>query len=380
MKLKKFGTGQGYLKAGFLGFAKSGKSYTATLLAIELNRRIKSKKPVAYFDSEGGIEYIAPMIREATGKPPIGVKSRAFADLLDVAKECEGGAAAILIVDSVTHVWREVCKAYLLQVNKARQKMGRSKRSRLEFQDWAAIKEKWRQWTDYFLNSKLHIIICGRAGYEWDFQEREDSMGETHKELVKTGVKMKVETEFGFEPSLLVEMQRIQVEDARTERFRIIHRAIVLGDRFDVMDGQVKDNPTGDWFKPHLDMLVPGAENVVDTAVKTDMGVDERGDAEFVREKKEKAKLLEEIQGLIVENLPGQSAKEKKEKVAVLQECLGTRSWTAVEMMSLKSLKEGLQKVQKYFAPEATPSFKDDPDVQEAAREAVGAGKAKKSN
>ena len=50
------------------------------------------------------------------------------------------------------------------------------------------------------------MIVCGRAGFEYDFQEKEDGSG--RKELVKTGVKMKAESEFGYEPSLLVHMER----------------------------------------------------------------------------------------------------------------------------------------------------------------------------
>jgi hypothetical protein len=44
------------------------------------------------------------------------------------------------------------------------------------------------------------VIICGRAGYEYDYFEDDEGK----KQLEKTGIKMKAETEMGFEPSLLV--------------------------------------------------------------------------------------------------------------------------------------------------------------------------------
>jgi hypothetical protein len=355
-----FGSGQGFLKAGFLGFPKSGKTHTAMLLAIELRKRLAIKGPIAFLDTEAGVEYVAPRIRKETGLAPIGKKSRSFKDLMELGKACENGASSILIVDSITHIWREACDAYLLQINNARDSRNLSRRQRLEFQDWNAIKAVWGRWTEFYLNSQLHIIICGRAGFEWDFEETETTDGTVKKELVKTGVKMKVESEFGFEPSLLVEMERVQVpaQDAK-DKFRFVHRARVLGDRFDVMDGLVCDNPTGDWFLPHIESLIPGAANIVDTTVKTDMGVDEGGDAAFVRERRQKNILLEEIQGEIVKALPGQSAVEKKKKVEVLDKCFGTKSWTAVESMAIGKLEVGLTAVRSFLGstvPEPAPA------------------------
>lgn len=356
-----FGTGQGYLKAGFLGFNKSGKTHTAMLLALELRKRLNLKKPLALFDTEAGGEYIAPRVKRETGLALIGVKARSMLDLLTLAKECEAGAADILIVDSITHPWRELCQAYFVQINKAREAMRKPKRTRLEFPDWAAIKERWGDWTDFYLNSKLHIAICGRAGFEWDFQDSENADGTTRKELVKTGVKMKVESEFGFEPSLLVEMERLQVPDStQPTRFKIVHRATVLGDRFDVMDGKTIDNPTGEWFAPHLDMLTPGASNVVDVTPKTDMGVDEAGDAQFQRERRDRTKLCEEIQGEIVKAYPGQSAVEKRAKMELLEKCCGTKSWTAVEGFGIERLRGALADIRLYLQTVAVAAGKEE--------------------
>lgn len=351
MALDTFGEGTGWLKAGFFGFPKSGKTWTAALLAVELRSRLNLTGPVAIYDTEGGGEYIAPMLQRATGQMPIGKRSRNLADLLAVGRECEAGAASVLIADSITHPWREVCDAYLSQVNAARERQGKSPRMRLEFQDWANIKAKWSVWTDFFLNSRLHIIICGRAGYEWEFEEVEDDRGEIRKELRKVGTKMKVEAEFGFEPSLLVEMERVQVPDENAkDRFTFTHRARVLGDRFGVLDAAVCDNPTGAFFGPHLDMLVPGATNFVDTSLRTDMGINESGDADYYAERREKTKLLEEIQGEMIAAWPGQKAEEKRAKVAVVDFAFGTKSWTALEGKSLAVLRAGLTKVRNFIA------------------------------
>jgi hypothetical protein len=359
-----FGKGQGYLKAGFLGFNKSGKTYTAGLLLSYLHEKFGLKTPIAIFDTEAGAEYIAPRLTVATGQPPIGCRSRSMADLLALGRKCVEGAAEILLVDSITHVWRDVCDCYLDQVNAARDQQNKSRRTRLEFQDWANIKAVWARWTEFYTNSRLHIVICGRAGFEWDFEETEDATGNTHKELVKTGIKMKVESEFGFEPSLLVEFERVQIPDPKKQnKFTFTHRATVLGDRFDVMDAQTTDNPKGEWFDPHISMLSPGQANFVDTTLKTDMGVDEKGDAEFQRERRQRTILGEEIQAAMIAAYPGQTKEEKQAKALLLKECFETGSWTKVEGMGADRLREGLTKVREWIAahnPGQVPEKGDD--------------------
>jgi hypothetical protein len=343
MQLTTYGTGQGALKAGFFGLNKSGKSWTSALLACHLHKTMGLKTPIALFDTETSGEYIAPIVKRETGLDMIGGKSRSLVDLLDVARQCEKGAASILIVDSITHVWREVCEAYLLQVNKAREAMRKPPRQRLEFQDWNTIKEVWSKWPDFYLNSNLHIIVCGRGGYEWAFEETENADGSTRKELVKTGTKMKVESEFGFEPSLLVEMERVQVPDeARPGHFRIVHRGTIIGDRFGVMDGQTIDNPTGEWFAPYISRLTPGAVNTVDTEAKTPTGVDESGDGAWQRERKVRTILCEEMHGALAKAFPGQTAAEKKARADLIEECFGTTSKTKIESMPSERLRVGL--------------------------------------
>jgi hypothetical protein len=344
--LQKLGEGQGHLKAGFLGFQGSGKTYTAALLAIGLRKFLELDGPIAMFDTEGGSEYIAARIREETGQDLLGVKSRSLDDLLEVGRECEAGASPILIADSMTHVWRECCDAYLKQINQLRKSKNLGPRVRLEFQDWSTIKAKFAEWTDFYMNSALHIIICGRAGFEWEYIEQEDSSGNVRRELVKKNVKMKTENEFGFEPSLLVEMERIQEKDEKkqlTKRF--IHRATILKDRFGDIDSASAEDPDFDFFLPHIKRLTPGAHAVVDTEVKSDLGVDEEGDNDWHREKKQRAILCEEIQGEILKAFPGRSDKDKLGKLDLLEEVFGTRSWTKVESTKAEELRHHLDMI-----------------------------------
>lgn len=358
----------GYLKGGFLGFNKSGKTYTMALLAIGIRRHFGLKGPIAMFDTEGGSEYIGPLVRRLTGTELLAIKSRSLDDLASTVKECVEEEVAVLLAESMTHVWRNLCDSYLAQVNARRRNNNQESRRSLEFQDWGPLKGIWNaRWADTYLNTPLHILIAGRAGYEYDMQENE----ETHrKELVKTGVKMKTEGEFGFEPSLLVEMEREQIpsHDAPSG-FHIRRRATVIGDRFGVIDGQTTlfgPEKYGQemsidamleavfaFFKPHIALLRPdGVHTTIDTTSETDTGADENGDTDWARERKTRVILCEEIAGALVKHgLDGQSRDEKSRRLEILETLFGTRSWTAIESMSSERLRTGLKALRAKFEP-----------------------------
>jgi hypothetical protein len=340
MQFQSLGGGVGFLKAGFLGFNKSGKSYTSVSLAIGTRAHFGLTGPVAMLDTEDSAQYQAPRVKRETGLDLVGVQTRAFQDSVDFLVECQKSGVSVVILDSLTHTWRELVKSYLDGVNRARAAKGLPPRTRLQFEDWGPIKDKWAVFADLYLNSPMHVIICGRAGYEYDYEENEET---GKKELKKTGIKMKTEGEFGFEPSLLVEMERVQ--NPGTTWALITHRALIIGDRFGVIDGKSCDNPTFDFFKPYLDMLTPGAHAAFDATRTTPITVDEQGDVSWQKEKRARQIACEEVQGLLASAFPGQSANEKKARVDLIDIAFGTRSWTAVENMQADVIKAGLARL-----------------------------------
>ena len=339
MQLVNLGGGVGHVKAGFLGFAGSGKTYTAVELALGIRKFLNLPGPLGMFDTEAAAQYVAPRVKAVTGLDLVGAQSRALNDAVDFLSACQLQGVSVAIIDSVTHLWREVCDSYLKQVNVGLEKKGRNPRTRLEFQDWGPIKATWERFSNLYLNIPMHVIIAGRAGYEYDYEQREDGSG---KDLIKTGIKMKTEGEFGFEPSLLVEMERIQTDASGALQSKLIHRATVIKDRFGLLDGKECDNPTFEFFKPFVATLIPGARAQVDTTRQTDLGVDESGDAKYNAERKKRAIFCEEIQGVLLAAFPGQSADEKKAKATLIYRLFSTYSWTAVESMEAKNLKAGL--------------------------------------
>jgi hypothetical protein len=374
----------GYLKAGILGFPKSGKTYTGVLLAIAIIRHFKIPGPVAMLDTESGSAYVAGMVKELTGKDLLAKRTRGFDQMLAWGHLCVKAGVGVAIVDSITHPWRELCDSYLEQKNKKLAGWNKPPQYQLEFQDWGVVKPRWAQWTDFYLNCAMHIIICGRAGWEYEMAEKHDQPGK--KELIKAGIKMKTESEFGFEPSLLIEMDRDQ--DLKTQR--LIHRGIVLGDRFGVIDGKSCEFPATEnreqalgkvyqFFKPHFELLKPGSHATINTSDKSDLGISEQGDDGWAHEKRQRAIFCEEIQGELVRQWPGQTADEKKAKTDTLFAIFSTRSWTKIENTKSSVLKDGLDKLramlhQEEEAPQESNSPLSEAGIKSLYEAAKGVG------
>lgn len=316
-------TGGSYLKAGILGFAKAGKTHTAVELAIGVREFFKLDGPIAMFDTERGSDYWKSRVEARTGKPLLVVKSRALSDLIGTVEECLAGGISVLVADSITHVWREVCAAYLAEMQAAAKRRGWREPDALDPGDWGRIKQKWSAWPDLYLNSPLHIIVCGRAGYEYDTET--DERG--RRELVKTGVKMKVEGEFGFEPSLLVEMER----DWSGDPPEMVARARVIGDRFDVLNGKSCDQPTFEFFRPVVELLQPANHTPVDTSIKTVFGLDETKTDDWKRERDQRVIVSEKISSAFkLALLDGKGAEDQRRRVEAMARYFNSTSWTEI--------------------------------------------------
>jgi hypothetical protein len=347
--LRKAMNEQAFVKAGMLGFAGSGKTTTASMLAIGIAKRLADGKPVAFFDTETGSDFLIPKF-EAEGVELLTVKSTAFPDLLEAGKEAEQ-ACSVLIVDSITHVWTELNESQLKAVNAGLKKRNRAPLKKLEFQHMAEVKRTWALWTSFFINSKLHILVCGRAGFEWEWEQNEDT---GKKELTKVGTKMKVESEFGFEPSLLIEMERVSKGPDAGAGW--LHRAHILKDRTDTINGKAFDfekppkaYKAGDWartfkpFEPVVNALnIGGAHVALDTTRTNDGLFNEDGQSPASVRASQVEITLESIQNTLVLIWPGLDQLSKQLKLAVVESVFGERSWKAVEKKPLEALQNGL--------------------------------------
>lgn len=330
------------LKMGLMGFQGSGKTYTMTSVAIGLVKMMRElglpegDKPIAFMDTEKGSDWVRPRIEKNSIKL-VTAKTRAFSDLLDIIDEAEQ-TASILLVDSATHIWREFVASYLRA----------KKRTALRFDDWNYLKgeDGWQRFTDKFINSNLHFIFAGRAGYEYDFNTDEET---GKKQLEKTGIKMKAEGETGYEPDLLVLMERVMDMATKTDQ----HIAHVIKDRSTFLDGKEFPDPTFETFLPHIKCLNLGGKQLgIDTTRSSESGIP--ADARDYKPVQRRI-AVDEIQTLLVLHIPGQAAADKKRKIELVHKHFNNASWTEIEeVMPLFDLRVGFDSL--YRELEGKPS------------------------
>ncbi len=325
-----------FFKAGITGFAGTGKSKTASIIArglVKLARELRlpyADKPVYYYDTETGSDFLRKDF-QADNIPLRTLKSRAFVDLLAAVRDAETNGS-VLIVDSITHPWKELCETY------RRAKADRLKQPtyKLQFQDWAYLKAEWEKFTTVFVNSPLHILMCGRCAFEYDFFEDDDGK----KQLEKTDIKMAAEKDAGYEPSILMYMERHR----DMETMKAYRTATILKDRADVIDGQVFRNPTFENFMPHVRELNLGGEQLgVDTSrtsARLIPAKDQRDD-----NARKRLIIIDEINDLLLRHgAAGTSDAAKKKRSDLMKTHFGSVSKTEIEeVMPLFDLRAGYE-------------------------------------
>lgn len=334
--------GTQYLKATFMGFPKSGKSYTATILAIGVRKHFKLTAPIAYLDTEGSVGYLRAKVFEETKQEPVGKSSRNVNDAIRLIRWAEAGNASVVVIDSVSHLWKNLCDGYLADVNAMRKRKKKDALSRLPFSAWGPVKGLWNEFMDVFLTSKVHVILCGRAAFEYDNTPDEEGQDQ----LKKVGVKITAEKDTGYESSILIEMERITVRDDHLAPSHLIRRATILGDRFNVLDGKHFDDPTFADFLPHVALLDPAGHAAPDVVTHPDL-VRPDGTLEWQDEQRQRTILAEKITAEFDRaGLSGSLSKDAmKTKVALLEECFGTSSKTEIEGRDAEFLRAALDKL-----------------------------------
>lgn len=345
-----------YAKVGIYGTAGSGKTRTATEIAIGLHKAIGSTKPVVAFDTEPAFSFVLPHFEAAGIELLVSDESRALQDLMAFMDEAEK-VSDIVIIDSITHVWRDAQESYLRRMNDQRKRYGKKPLGALEFQHWRPIKAAWAEFTDRFLSSKMHVIVCGRAGQVYEYQDKDDGSGK--KELISTGTRMATEKELGYEPSLLIEML------ADRQDGRIINVAAVQKDRADKLNGHEIPMPSYASLKPHFDFLNIGGQHFESMEKRDSAGmftdVEETG---WDKEKLERQILSEEVIELLKKHYPSMSVEDKAKRADMLDFAFGTRSWTAVENSHSTALRDGLQKLRDELEP-PPPAPSNEPPAAE---------------
>lgn len=336
-----------YAKVGLYGSAGSGKTRTAAEIAIGLHKAIGSTKPVAGFDTEPAFSFVLPMFQKAGIELLVSDESRALKDLMDFMDEAEK-VSDIVIIDSITHVWRDAQESFLRRTNDQRKRYGKKPLPALEFQHWRPIKAAWAEFTDRFLSSKMHVIVCGRAGNVYEYQDKDDGSGK--KELITTGTRMATEKELGYEPSLLIEML------ADRQDGRIVNVALIQKDRSDTLNGKEIAMPNYKKLEGHFKALNIGGEHF-DSMDRRDSSAmfTETEETGWDQEKHLRTVYAEEISELMKKHFPSQSVEDKQKRAELMEMHFDTRSWTAIESMRSDILKSGRDAMRERLEPPAEP-------------------------
>lgn len=333
-----------FAKLGFMGEAGGGKTHSSVLFTIGLIQYLKQKKiagadkPVYFLDTEQGSAWVKPMFDKA-GIPLHVAKTRAFKDLVPAVNDAEKNAS-LLLIDSITHFWEDLQDSYKAQ----------RKRNDLQFQDWAVLKKMWRQFSDRFVNSNVHCVLCGRLGFEYD--QEEDDRGK--KQIVKSGVKMQAEKNLGYEPNMLVWMER----ELDLQTHIVTRTATILKDRSQRLDGKRFPNPTFKTFLPHVEFLALGGKHeAVDTSRTSEDIIPEEdepvgSDLRSIR----RQIVIDQIDALLAEHqLSGQNAETKARRAELVKKHFHTVSRTEIErLMPLEELQQGYDSLHRELAGKAS--------------------------
>jgi hypothetical protein len=235
---RKAKTEQAALKLGMYGLAGSGKTFTALLMAEGLAKI--SGKRIAYIDTERGTDFYCIPVKDRSFHPEAfdfdALYTRSITEVLTEVKKLDPAKYAVVIVDSITHLWEAVRNAYAGKLTKA---------GTIPFHAWGGIKRPYKELINFLLNSPIHVIICGRQGNE--FAEDPET-----EELKRIGVKMKAEGETPYEPHILIQMEA--VKNPKDKQATIT--AYAEKDRSGVLAGKVIAWPNFDnMIKPLLPYL-----------------------------------------------------------------------------------------------------------------------------
>jgi hypothetical protein len=324
-----------YMKIALQGFAGSGKTYTAALIAKGLHQAIKSEKPIVIFDTEKSSRFLKPLFAEA-GIGVLVKESRQLIDLIQTMKLCAEGASDVLLIDSISHVWESFLTAYKEKKN----------RKDLQFQDWGVIKPTWKQeFSDPLVAAKFNILFTGRAGYEYA-NELNELTGK--RDIYKSGIKMRVEGETAYEVDLLLLMERFERVLGNDPK-EVWREGTVLKDRSTLLDGQTFKNPAWTDFKPFYDFL---CANVIPEMNRTEGDTTQlfNSDHSYENGQRQKKIILEKIEGVFDSEFPEARGATKKLKMAVILNTFNTLSQTEIQGFSLEKLTACLERLTEQIA------------------------------
>lgn len=343
-----------YFKAGIYGEQGSGKTHTAVNLAIAI-AKVLGKDAIAFYDTEVAATFHTERVKKAGLKFYL-TPAKSLVGAIDFIYECERlGIPGV--IDSVTHLWRELIASYCKQKGIKAPVM----------RDWGHLKPHWYEFSDAFVQSRTHLIACGRAGIVTEDTENDEGKVDGFKVI---DTKMKAEGEFGYEASLELEMERVRLDPKKRKEIAktlpkkkhvYLTRAdanvcIVKKDRNPdlktTMMGRQIYWPIFEDFDDHMKCLNFGGKyperSPNDSSAK--LFQSENGpNMEQWKRKKDAAlsKLWDEV--IVLAKLDGTGKDQKLARAQALVRAFGTAAEKEIEDMRLVELLRGIECLQREF-------------------------------
>jgi len=271
---------QGYLKFTMFGSPGSGKTFTSLLWAEGLAKA--SGKKIAFVDTERGSDPYAIANKHRKIHPEAfefdALYTTSLAETLEAVKAVDPAEYAVVIVDSITHIWQAAIDAYSGP-------MVGSAGDKIPMQAWGPIKKPYKELIDLLAkHGQYHGFILGR---QKNIFEDEDGS------LRKTGVGLKAEGETQYEPMTCVQMS--MTPDG-------VNTCFSDKDRWSVLSGRTIANPNFATIEPMLALLGiehQTGEDEEERIAKDAALLEEKANKAAAKTEKSKA-LYEEFQAAIL--------------------------------------------------------------------------------
>lgn len=226
---------QAAVKMSMYGPPGSGKTFTALLFAEGIAKRVG--KRVAFVDTERGTDFYALAVYERQPHPEAfdfdALYTRSLTEVLRAVKDLDFAEHAVVVLDSVSHLWDAAIAAYTGPKTRA---------GTIPMWAWQKIKAPYKELMKYLIDSPFHVFILGRQANVF---EEDPATGETKG----AGTKMRAEGETAYEPHVCLHMvpQRTTKKGNQT----VVNREQVISafaekDRSGILGGKLIEWPSFD--------------------------------------------------------------------------------------------------------------------------------------
>lgn len=229
MTLRKAQRQKAKLKIGLFGPSGSGKTYSSLLLA----RGITDWGKIAIIDTENGS---ADLYSHLGGynvimlEPPFSPEN-----YIKAIKECEDAGMEVIIIDSISQEWDG--KGGCLEMHD--QLSGKN-----SFTAWAKITPHHNKFVETIVQSKAHVICCGRTKQDYVLQEKNGKQ-------VPQKVGLKAVTREGFDYEMTISFDLDIKHNATTSK----DRTGLFMDRLDFQISQETGKELISWSNGGADNL-----------------------------------------------------------------------------------------------------------------------------